>query len=69
MATGNYTLPQPQELEIHDLQAAKKWKKFIRAWELFTSDGAKREVGNNPGGDITAMVQEEQFANSYRFVR
>ena len=32
MATGNYVLPPPQPLEIHDPQAAEKWKKFKRAW-------------------------------------
>ena len=31
MASG-YTLPPPQALEIHDPQAADKWKKFKRAW-------------------------------------
>ena len=29
MATSNYMLPPPPVLEIHDSQAAKKWKKFI----------------------------------------
>ena len=32
MATGNYVLPPPHLLEIHDPQAAEKWKKFKRAW-------------------------------------
>ena len=32
MATGNYVLPPPHSLEIHDPQAAEKWKKFKRAW-------------------------------------
>ena len=32
MAASNYTLPAPQPLEIHDAQAAEKWKKFKRAW-------------------------------------
>ena len=32
MATGGYMLPPPQTLEIHDTQAAEKWKKFKRAW-------------------------------------
>ena len=36
MATGNYTLPPPTALEIHDLQAAKKWKKFKRAWDNYS---------------------------------
>ena len=35
MAAGNYTLPSPQRLEIHDPQAADKWKKFKRAWENY----------------------------------
>ena len=32
MAASNYTLSAPQPLEIHDAQAAEKWKKFKRAW-------------------------------------
>ena len=36
MATGNYTLPPPPALEIHDLQAAEKWKKFKRAWDSYS---------------------------------
>ncbi len=32
MAAGNYTLPPPPALDIHDSQAAEKWKKFKRAW-------------------------------------
>ena len=35
MAASNYTLPAPQPLEIHDPQAADKWKKFKRAWENY----------------------------------
>jgi hypothetical protein len=35
MATG-YTLPPPQPLEIHDPQAAEKWKKFKLAWNSYT---------------------------------
>ena len=31
MVTG-YTLPPPTALEIHDSQAADKWKKFKLAW-------------------------------------
>ena len=31
MATG-YALPPPARLEIHDLNAAEKWKKFLLAW-------------------------------------
>ena len=36
MATGNYTLPPPPALEIHDLQATEKWKKFKQAWESYS---------------------------------
>ena len=36
MAASNYTLPAPQPLEIHDAQAAEKWKKFKRAWENYS---------------------------------
>ena len=36
MATGNYTLPPPPALEIHDLQAAEKWKKFKLAWDNYS---------------------------------
>ena len=35
MATG-YTLPPPTALEIHDPQAADKWKKFKRAWTNYS---------------------------------
>ena len=36
MATSSYTLPPPQPLDIHDLQAAEKWKKFKRAWTSYS---------------------------------
>ena len=36
MATGNYTLPSPPALEIHNLQAAEKWKKFKRPWDSYS---------------------------------
>ena len=36
MATGNYTLLPPPALEIHDLQAAEKWKKFKLAWDNYS---------------------------------
>ena len=36
MATSNYTLPPPPVLEIHDSQAAEKWKKFKRAWNNYS---------------------------------
>ena len=37
MATGNnYTLPAPPPLEIHDHQAAEKWKRFKRAWSNYS---------------------------------
>ena len=34
MATG-YTLPPPPPLEIHDPQAAEKWKKLKLAWNNY----------------------------------
>ena len=33
---NNYMLPPPPPLEIHDLQAAEKWKRFKRAWENYS---------------------------------
>ena len=36
MAASNYTLPAPQPLEIHDPQAAEKWKRFKRAWTNYS---------------------------------
>ena len=36
MATGNYTLPPPTALEIHDSIASEKWKKFKRAWTNYS---------------------------------
>ena len=42
MATG-YTLPPPPPLEIHDPQAAEKWKKFRLAWNLATGLNDKTE--------------------------
>jgi len=29
---SNYMLPPPPALEIHDVQAAEKWKRFKRTW-------------------------------------
>ena len=34
MATG-YSLPLPAPLEIHDHNAAEKWRKFRLAWENY----------------------------------
>lgn len=34
MASG-YSLPPPPNLEIHDPQAAEKWKKFKLAWSSY----------------------------------
>ena len=34
MASG-YSLPPPAHLEIHDSNAAEKWKKFLLAWENY----------------------------------
>ena len=36
MVTSSYTLPPPQPLDIHDPQAAEKWKKFKRAWTSYS---------------------------------
>ena len=33
---ANNLLPVPQSLEIHDSQAAEKWKRFKRAWSSYT---------------------------------
>ena len=33
---SNYTLPPPSPLEIHDPQAAEKWKKFKLAWSNYS---------------------------------
>ena len=36
MAASNYMLPPPQALEVHDPQAAEKWKRFKRAWSSYS---------------------------------
>ena len=36
MAASNYTLPAPQPPEIHDPQAAEKWKRFKRTWTNYS---------------------------------
>ena len=36
MAVGNYMLPPPHALEVHDPQAAEKWKRFRRTWDNYT---------------------------------
>lgn len=36
MATGYIMLPPPPALEIHDPQAAEKWKKFKLAWQNYS---------------------------------
>lgn len=33
---SNYMLPPPPALEIHDVQAAEKWKRFKRAWTNYS---------------------------------
>ena len=36
MATGNFALPPPVPLDIHNDQAGEKWKRFKRAWDSYT---------------------------------
>lgn len=36
MAASHYTLPPPAPLDIHDTNAADKWKKFKRAWTSYS---------------------------------
>ena len=36
MAAPQYTLPPPAPLDIHDTNAADKWKKFKRAWTNYS---------------------------------
>ena len=36
MAASQYTLPPPAPLDIHDANAADKWKKFRRAWASYS---------------------------------
>ena len=43
MAANNYMLPPPPALEIHDPQAAEKWKKFKRAWISYSLATALNE--------------------------
>ena len=36
MAANNYMLPPPQALEIHDTQAAEKWRRFRWTWDNYS---------------------------------
>ena len=36
MATSNYMLPPPVALEIHDVQAAERWRRFKTAWSNYS---------------------------------
>jgi len=36
MAAGNYMLPPPAALEIHDSQAAERWRRFKTAWTNYS---------------------------------
>ena len=36
MATSQYLLPPLSPLDIHDANAANKWKKFKRAWTSYS---------------------------------
>ena len=36
MAVSNCMLPPPAALEIHDAQAAEKWKRFKLAWSNYS---------------------------------
>ena len=43
MAVSNCMLPPPAALEIHDAQAAEKWKRFKLAWSNYSLATALNE--------------------------
>ncbi len=36
MAAGGYLLPPPTALEIHDVQASERWRRFKAAWSNYS---------------------------------
>ena len=58
MAVSNYTLPAPQPLEIHDPQAAEKWKKFKRAWTNYALATTKKSEQIQVATLLTVIGEE-----------
>ena len=60
MAVSNYMLPPPPPLEIHDAQAAEKWKRFRRAWDNYSlATGLSEKAEEVQVATILTVVVEE----------
>ena len=59
MAASNL-LPVPQQLEIHDPQAAEKWKRFKRAWTNYSlAIGLTEKAENVQVATLLTVIGEE----------
>lgn len=53
-------LPVPQQLEIHDSQAAEKWKRFKRAWASYSlATGLNEKAQNVQVATLLTVIGEE----------
>ena len=60
MAVSNYMLPPPQALEIHDTQAAEKWKRFKWAWANYSlATGLSEKSDTVQVATLLTVVGEE----------
>ena len=59
MATGPYPLPAPQPLEIHDAQAAEKWKRSMRAWISYSLAIGLNSKENIQVATLITVIGEE----------
>ncbi len=60
MATSQCLLPVPQPLEIHDAQAAEKWKRFKRAWTNYSlATGLNEKAEEVQVATLLTVIGEE----------
>ena len=58
MAAPQYTLPPPAPLDIHDTNAADKWKKFKTAWTNY-SLATELNKRSKPVATLLTVISEE----------
>ena len=57
---ANNLLPVPQQLEVHDPQAAEKWKRFKRAWASYSlATGLNEKVEKVQVATLLTVIGEE----------
>ena len=60
MAAGNYMLPPPPPLEIHDVQAAERWRRFKVAWVNYSvATGLNTKEENVQVATLLTVIGED----------